>query len=287
MITRSVNSALAARLSVTTAASGAIAAAAAVTLVQSAPLGAAGVALAAAGAAGGLAFVAGSRTARGLTKTASTLLDANLDVLEIMGGAIAKRESGPGAHNHRLVMFAIRLGSEIKLPRRDMRVLIKGAFVHDIGNVVLPDSLLLKQERLDEIEFEAIKTHCYHGADIVARSDWLAEAAEVVRNHHEKWDGTGYPSGLKGEEIPLAARVFAVADVFDALTSARPHRPPLGLDRAMDILEMGRGGHFDPAVVDAFTPMARRLHEEAWAKPPAVLEAEMREAVFTHFQSGV
>jgi HD-GYP domain-containing protein (c-di-GMP phosphodiesterase class II) len=174
----------------------------------------------------------------------------------------------------------------MELPQREMRVLIKGAFVHDIGNVVLPDSILLKRDRLDEVEFEAVKTHCYHGADIVGRSEWLAEAAEVVRNHHEKWDGTGYPSGLKGEDIPLTARVFAVADVFDALTSQRPYRPPLDFDKAMDILQIGRGGHFDPAVVDAFTPMARRLYDEAQSKPPAILEAEMRDAVFGHFRAG-
>lgn len=287
MIPRSVNSALATRLSATTVVSGVVTATAAATLVQSAPLAAAGAAAAAAGVAGMLAFLAGSRTAHGLSKTAVALLDANLDVLEVMGGAVAKREIGPGAHNHRLLAYAMSLGRATRLSPREMRVLIKGAFVHDIGNVVLPDSILLKRDRLDEVEFEAVKTHCYHGADIVGRSDWLAEAAEVVRNHHEKWDGTGYPSGLSGEDIPLTARVFAVADVFDALTSDRPHRPPLPFDKALDILLMGRGGHFDPAVVDAFAPMARGLYDEAAAKSPAELEAETRAAVFTYFHAGV
>ena len=105
-----------------------------------------------------------------------------------------------------------------------------------------------------------MKNHVPHGLDIIQRSGWLGDAAEVVGHHHEKFDGSGYGTGLRGEEIPLPARIFAVADVFDALTSRRPYKEPLSFDVAMGILEQGRGTHFDPRVLDLFAGMARDLH---------------------------
>jgi len=107
-----------------------------------------------------------------------------------------------------------------------------------------------------------MQQHVHHGLDIVGRSRWLEDAATVVGHHHEKYDGSGYHDALAGEAIPLNARIFAVADVFDALTSRRPYKEPFALDKALEILREGRGTHFDPAVLDAFTRIAADLHRD-------------------------
>ncbi len=245
---------------------------------------AAALALMAAVVTGGLSFFAACRTSQGLVRSTAALADANVDVLEVLGGAVAKREAGPGSQNHRVVLYAVRLGRALDLTPAQIRSLIKGAFVHDVGNVVLPDSILLKRGGLDSVEFEAIKTHTFHGADIVAGSEWLRDAVDVVRHHHEKWDGTGYPAGLAGEAIPVTARVFAVVDVFDALTSERPYRKPLDLDKALDIMTMGGGGHFDPEILGVFLGIARRMHQDLAGRAPAALAAEMRAAVHEYFR---
>jgi HD-GYP domain-containing protein (c-di-GMP phosphodiesterase class II) len=152
------------------------------------------------------------------------------------------------------------MGESAGLDAPAMRALLKGAFLHDVGKLGIRDSILLKPGKLDVAEFGEMKHHVPHGLDIIERSSWLRDAAGVVGHHHEKWDGSGYGTGLRGEEIPLSARIFAVADVFDALTSRRPYKEPLSFEEAMAILEKGRGSHFDPAVLDLFSRMARELH---------------------------
>jgi HD-GYP domain-containing protein (c-di-GMP phosphodiesterase class II) len=127
-----------------------------------------------------------------------------------------------------------------------------GFFLHDIGKVGVPESVLRKPGPLDDEEWAVMREHPAIGAQIVSPIRFLAGAVEIVRTHHERWDGLGYPQGLQGEEIPLAARIFAIADSFDAMTSDRPYRAAMPLERALDEIEAGSGTQFDPGVVDAF-----------------------------------
>lgn len=180
------------------------------------------------------------------------LLTANLDILAVLGSAIAKRDSDTHAHNFRVTLYALGLAERAGLEAGEMRKLMKGSWLHDVGKIAISDTILLKPGRLDEAEFSVMKTHVNHGLDIIAQSKWLEDAAQVVGGHHEKWDGSGYPRGLSGEEIPLNARIFALADVFDALTSRRPYKKPMSMEAALEIMAPGRGSHFDPKLYDLF-----------------------------------
>jgi HD-GYP domain-containing protein (c-di-GMP phosphodiesterase class II) len=161
--------------------------------------------------------------------------------------------------------------------------LIKGAFLHDVGKIGVRDNILLKPGRLDTREFEVMKSHVSHGLDIVNRSEWLDDANQVVAYHHEKFDGSGYFAGLKGEEIPLIARIFAIADVFDALTSRRPYKDPVSFQETMEILENEKGCHFDPQLVDTFAELAEDLYQQYAGKNDDYLKdilATIRERYF-------
>lgn len=196
-----------------------------------------------------------------VTRMSRQLLDANLETIQLLGSAIAKRDSDTDIHNYRVSIYAVRLAEKLGLARQDIQRLIKGAFLHDVGKLGIRDNILLKPGRLDETEFEEMKTHVQHGMDIVARSSWLQDAEEVVGQHHQKFDGTGYYGGKQGKDIPLSARIFAIADVFDALTSKRPYKEPMSFDKAMSILQESSGSHFDPEVLQAFEQIASSLYE--------------------------
>jgi HD-GYP domain-containing protein (c-di-GMP phosphodiesterase class II) len=189
------------------------------------------------------------------------LLDSNLETLQVLGGAIAKRDSDTDAHNYRVSVYSVCLAEAVNLPRDLIRSLIKGALLHDVGKLGIRDDILLKPGKLTEDEFTVMKTHVDHGMELTARASWLRDAQAVVGSHHEKFDGAGYPAGLKGEAIPLAARIFAITDVFDALTSRRPYKEPLSYDETMQILGSGRGTHFDPSLLDAFQAISRDLYD--------------------------
>lgn len=180
------------------------------------------------------------------------LAEANIGMLVSMGAAIAKRDSDTDAHNYRVTILAVMLAESINLQPEQIRTLIVGSFLHDVGKIAIKDSVLLKPGKLDDEEWVIMKTHVDHGLDVVKKHAWLAQAVPVVHGHHEKFDGTGYPSGLAGEEIPLVARIFALADVFDALFSKRPYKDPFPIEKCLSIIEEGRGSHFDPQLVDSF-----------------------------------
>ena len=196
-----------------------------------------------------------------VTAMSRELLNANLESIQLLGSAIAKRDSDTDIHNYRVSIYAVRLAESLDLTRTEIRRLIKGAFLHDVGKLGVRDNILLKPGPLSEDEFEEMKTHVEHGMEIVARSSWLQDTAEVVGHHHQKFDGSGYYGGKAGKDIPLNARIFAIADVFDALTSKRPYKEPMTFDKAMSILEEGKGSHFDPEVVQAFRQIALTLFE--------------------------
>jgi len=196
-----------------------------------------------------------------VTTLSDDLLDANLEMLSVVGSAIAKRDADTDAHNYRVTIYSVRLAEAVGLDTKTMQALIKGAFLHDVGKIGIPDHILLKPGKLDESEFAEMQKHVAHGLDIVRRAAWLTDAEAVVGCHHEKYDGGGYGNGLQAEAIPLIARIFAIADVFDALTSHRPYKEPLSFETTMDILEKSRGTHLDPRLLDAFAAIARPLHE--------------------------
>jgi HD-GYP domain-containing protein (c-di-GMP phosphodiesterase class II) len=189
------------------------------------------------------------------------LLDANIETLNTLGGTIALRDSDTNSHNYRVTIYSVRIAEAIGIPVRSMQTLIKGAFLHDVGKIGIEDRILLKPGRLDENEFSIMKKHVDHGETIVERSEWLKDALEVVGYHHEKVNGEGYPRKLSGEDIPVTARIFAIADVFDALTSKRPYKDPFSFEDSIHILEEGRESHFDSALIDAFKKIAKPLYD--------------------------
>ncbi len=176
------------------------------------------------------------------------------------------RDPETGSHIRRTQTYVKRLAEELralpkyadKLDDETIELLYKSAPLHDIGKVGIPDRILLKPGKLTEEEFEIMKTHAALGAEALAvaerklgGSSFLRYAREIAGSHHEKWDGGGYPAGLSGDAIPISGRLMAVADVYDALISKRVYKEAFGHERAMAIIREGRGGHFDPDIVDA------------------------------------
>ncbi|MBF0336841.1 MAG: HD-GYP domain-containing protein [Nitrospirae bacterium] len=199
---------------------------------------------------------------RDLIKYSVELADANIGILRALGGAIAKRDSDTHIHNYRVTIYAVRLAEALGVESTTIVRLIKGSFLHDAGKIAISDNILLKPGKLTDDEFNQMKTHVQHGVDIIGNTAWLQDAVEVVRYHHERYDGTGYLAGFKGNDIPLGARIFAITDVFDALTSKRPYKEPFSYDKTIDILKQARGSHFDPDILDVFLTISRDLYEQ-------------------------
>ena len=216
---------------------------------------------------------------------AREVLESHIAMMEALGRAIAKRDSDTGAHNYRVAWVSAILGETLGLQGAAMQSLILGSFLHDAGKIGIPDAILLKPGRLDEDEMRTMRTHVRQGEEIVTGAGWLDGARDVVACHHEKWDGSGYPRALAGEAIPLAARIFAVADVFDALSSRRPYKEPLPPEEVLRILREGRCSHFDPVVLDVFAPMATRLRRQLDGQDEGTVKALMETMVLRHFDT--
>ncbi len=214
-------------------------------------------------AVGGLLYPIMRQLMARVTAVSLDLLDSNLAMIQVLGSAIAKRDSDTDAHNCRVTIYSVRLGEARRLGMHAMHALIKGALLHDVGKIGVSDGILLKPGRLTDDEFKEMRRHVEYGYDIVGPVRWLSDACDVVRHHHEKYDGSGYDGKLSNGQIPLAARIFAIADVFDALTSRRPYKEPMTVAQAMDVLRQGRGTHFDPELIDVFEPLADSLFKEA------------------------
>lgn len=217
-------------------------------------------------------------------RKAREVLDSHISMMEALGRAIAKRDSDTGAHNYRVAWIAARIAERMGLSGSDMQALIAGSFLHDVGKIGIPDAILLKPGKLDAQEMDIMRTHVAQGEEVVTGMGWLDGAQAVVAAHHEKWNGSGYPRGLAGEAIPLAARIFAVADVFDALCSKRPYKEPMTLDATMEILERDTGSHFSPAVMAAFRPMAREIYERLSGGSEADARQLLEERIRLHFE---
>ncbi|MBC7501762.1 MAG: response regulator [Herminiimonas sp.] len=176
------------------------------------------------------------------------------EVILRLSRASEYRDPETGAHLVRMANYSCVLAANLGLSSTEQTLILDAAPMHDIGKVGIPDGILLKPGRLTDDEMTIMRTHPQIGADILkgSASYLLQAAATIALTHHEKFDGSGYPHGLKGESIPLHGRIIAVADVFDALTSARPYKPAWEVDRAVTLLRDGAGSHFDPVCVDAF-----------------------------------
>lgn len=208
-----------------------------------------------------------------LIKFSLDLSQANIGMLEVLGNAVAKRDSDTNLHNYRVTLYSIKLAETIELGREATQGLIKGSFLHDVGKIGISDSILLKPDELTPDEYAVMKTHVIHGVDIIKDYRWLEDAIDVVSCHHERYDGSGYMKGLKGEAIPLNARIFAISDVFDALTSKRPYKEPFPFQESLDYIESRKVSLFDPMMVEAFREIARQLYDELnRAEEPALKE---------------
>lgn len=194
------------------------------------------------------------------SRPSTTAQAGNLEVLEVVGNMIASRDAESSAHNYRVTLYALSLAHEAGLPESAMNGLIAGSFLHDIGKITVSDAILRKPQRLSESEVGEMRLHVRRGVDLVKRSRWLAEAREIIEFHHERFDGSGYPRGVGGERIPLAARIFAIAEVFDALTSVRPYKSAASLEDALEIITREAGRHFDPRLVADFLVIAADVH---------------------------
>jgi HD-GYP domain-containing protein (c-di-GMP phosphodiesterase class II) len=217
-------------------------------------------------------------------RKAREVLDSHISMMEALGRAIAKRDSDTGAHNYRVAWIAARIAERMGVIGSGMQALIAGSFLHDVGKIGIPDAILLKPGKLDDDEFIIMRTHVSQGEEIVMGMGWLDGANAVVAAHHEKWNGTGYPRKLVGEDIPLSARIFAVADVFDALCSKRPYKEPMGFDAAMAILEKDTGSHFDPSVMDVFRTISRGIFDRLANSTEADTRQLLEDQVRQHFE---
>jgi putative nucleotidyltransferase with HDIG domain len=197
---------------------------------------------------------------------AQELRDSYFATVRALTNAVEARDAYTGKHAERVAAYALEIGKAVGERWAGSPEIEFGFLLHDIGKVAVPDSILHKPEPLTAQERELIQQHPVTGWEIVRQVDFLGAASDVVRHHHERWDGDGYPDGLKGDEIPLTARVFAVADTLDALTTTRPYRPASPIGDARALIHEGRGTQFDPTVVDAFEAMPdevfKRIRED-------------------------
>jgi len=182
-----------------------------------------------------------------------------------LSNAVEARDAYTGKHAERVAAYGIEIARALGIPIPNAPEIEFGFLLHDIGKVAIPDAILYKPGSLTDEERALMARHPVIGAEIVGGIEFLEEAAKVVRSHHERWDGTGYPDGLADEQIPLAARVFAVADVLDALTTDRPYRSARPLSEARATIEAGAGTQFDPAVVAALRSVRDEIIERIGA----------------------
>jgi response regulator RpfG family c-di-GMP phosphodiesterase len=196
------------------------------------------------------------------------------DTLEALGAAIDLRDSPTGGHSRRVFLYSMEVAKSIGGLEREIRSIAMGAWLHDIGKLAIPDRVLLKPGPLTDSEWEIMRRHARIGYELVKSISFLSGAAEIVLTHHERFDGSGYPQKMKGDEIPFGARIFAVADTLDAMTSDRPYRAALPFRAARDVIEGGSGTLFDPLVAAAFL----RIPCETW-------EAIAKQTVTVHASS--
>jgi response regulator RpfG family c-di-GMP phosphodiesterase len=211
-----------------------------------------------------------------LARAFKTVEGAYRSTLKALTAALEARDHETHGHSERVVRFSLRLGQELGLEPEQLRSLELGALLHDIGKIGVPDAILRKPGRLTEEEWQQMRQHPLHGGEILKGIEFLEGAARVVAQHHEKWDGSGYPRGLRAEKIDLNARIFAVADAFDAMVSERVYKRGRSYEAAVEELIRCAGSHFDPRVVEAFLQVPRREWDEMRQAGKSIAYAPVR-----------
>lgn len=223
-----------------------------------------------------------------LDQALDSLENAYRSTLQALTAALETRDAETHGHSERVVTFSLRLGREYGLTGPQMKALEFGSLLHDIGKIGVPDAILRKPAKLTEEEWVRMREHPVHGQQILRGIKFLEGAARVVAQHHEKWDGSGYPTGIKAEEIDICARIFSVADAFDAITSDRVYRKGRSYEAATAELEEWADRQFDPKVVEAFLrvpkedwdelrrrSLMRKPHESEWQPVAARIESQL------------
>ncbi len=209
--------------------------------------------------------------------------DLFLNTISLLAQAVELRDQYTGGHTARVTAFALVLAEQLKLPPDDVELIRIGTPLHDIGKIGIDDAILRKPDRLTPAEYEAMKLHTVKGDEILATCADLQQVRPIVRSHHERWDGKGYPDGLAGEAIPLLARIVAVADAFDAITSDRPYRKGLVPDVGFAEVARESGKQFDPACAAAFLAIRDQIGRQMMTQ---VVRARCRRASFRCEPSG-
>jgi len=197
---------------------------------------------------------------RGLLRNKALIdsLDEAETILFALAQSVEQRDKYTGKHCERLALYSVMLGRAMGLSRQDQLALYRGGFLHDIGKVGIPDAILFKRGRLTESEWQIMRLHTIRGEEICRPMKTLAPVLPIIRSHHERWNGTGYPDELRGEQIPLLARILQIADIYDALTTARPYKPAFSHQHTVEILlEEAARGWRDPELVPLFAEVTQ------------------------------
>jgi putative nucleotidyltransferase with HDIG domain len=195
-------------------------------------------------------------------ETISSLRQSYDITLQALGDALDLRDREAEGHSKRVTAFTMAIARSMGIPREEIDVIARGAFLHDIGKMAMPDSILFKKGKLNTEEMEIMREHCYHGYQMLKRIPFLSGVSEIVYSHQEHFDGSGYPRGLKGQEIPLGSRIFSVADTLEAITSDRPYRAAITFSAARKEIRAWSGRQFDPSVVEVFLKMPADIFED-------------------------
>jgi putative nucleotidyltransferase with HDIG domain len=184
------------------------------------------------------------------------------ETLEALGAALDLRDTETAGHSRRVSLYCLEIARAMGCTSEQLKTIARGAYLHDIGKIGIPDSVLLKQGKLTQEEMSIMQTHVRIGYELLSRIPFLSSASEIVLAHQERYDGAGYPQGLVGEEIPLGARIFAVADTLDAMTSDRPYRQALPFEAAREEITRESGKQFDPDAVRVFLSLPEHTWED-------------------------
>ncbi|MCF6339146.1 MAG: HD-GYP domain-containing protein [Sulfurimonas sp.] len=218
-----------------------------------------------------------------LNKSRIELLKSNITAIHIIGNAIALRDNDTDEHNYRVTLYSIKFAEIMNIDSKEIKKLIIGAFLHDVGKIGITDTILLKNTKLDEDEFKTMQAHVMKGVEFIKGNNWLSLGKDIILFHHEKHDGSGYPRGIKGENIPLITRIFSIIDVFDALTSKRPYKEAFSYDKAIKILNDGRGKHFNANILDEFIKISKELYIITQSKSKKLLQNELDTYIHKYF----
>lgn len=204
-------------------------------------------------------------------KSMTDLLESAESILFTLAQAVERRDRFTGEHCHRLAVYSVALGKAVGVPASGLLALYRGGYLHDIGKIGIPDAILFKPAALNDKEWEVMRSHPVRGEEICQPMKSVATVLPIIRYHHERWDGSGYPEGLRRQEIPLLARILQVCDIYDALTGVRSYKPALSHDEAIEIIRQEtRRGWRDPEIVSLFIDVCQ--HSFAGIMAPGALE---------------